>query len=135
MTQLKAGDKAPGFKLLDQHEARRSLADFKGKKLLVYFYPKAMTSGCAVQSVNVSEAQKEFRKLGVEVVGISPDAPDRQKKFDEKKAAAELVMQRSISEMRASLRRSHRFAQSSSPEFMYLITRRLTSRVRGEGRL
>ena len=57
------------------------------------------------------------------------------KKFDEKKAAAELVMQRSISEMRASLRRSHRFAQSSSPEFMYLITRRLTSRVRGEGRL
>jgi peroxiredoxin Q/BCP len=60
------------------------LSDFKGKKLLVYFYPKASTPGCTVQSCNVRDARRDFTKKGVAVVGVSPDKPSAQKKFDDK---------------------------------------------------
>ena len=56
MAQLKAGDKAPAFSLLDQEGSRTSLADFKGRKLLLYFYPKADTPGCTKQACSVRDA-------------------------------------------------------------------------------
>jgi thioredoxin-dependent peroxiredoxin len=84
MTHLKIGDRAPGFSLTDQDENTVALDDFKGTKLLVYFYPKANTPGCTTQSCAVSEALPDLKKAGVAAVGISPDAPDKQKKFDEK---------------------------------------------------
>ena len=84
MTTLAIGKKAPAFKLLDQDEQVVSLKDFAGEKLLVYFYPKANTSGCARQSCAVSQAIPDFKELDVKAVGISPDKPATQKKFDDK---------------------------------------------------
>ncbi len=84
MTTLASGKKAPSFKLLDQDENTVQLKDFAGKKLLVYFYPRANTSGCTRQSCAVSEAMPDLKKLKVAVVGISPDKPASQKKFDDK---------------------------------------------------
>jgi thioredoxin-dependent peroxiredoxin len=84
MPQLKAGDKAPAFSLQDQSGKTVSLAQFKGKKLLVYFYPKANTPGCTIQSCNVRDARPAFAKKGVAVIGVSPDKPGAQQKFDEK---------------------------------------------------
>ena len=83
-TKLKSGHKAPSFTLKDQDGATVKLSNFKGKKLLLYFYPKASTSGCTTQSRNVSEALPELSKLKVAAAGISPDEPKAQKKFDEK---------------------------------------------------
>ncbi len=82
--ELKAGDKAPAFNLLDQNGSKVSLAAYKGRKLLVYFYPKADTPGCTKQSCSVSENLGALRSAGIETVGISPDAPVAQQKFDTK---------------------------------------------------
>jgi thioredoxin-dependent peroxiredoxin len=84
MPQLKPGDKAPAFSLQDQSGKTVSLAQFKGKKLLVYFYPKANTPGCTVQSCSVRDAKPAFAKKGVAVIGVSPDKPGAQQKFDGK---------------------------------------------------
>ena len=84
MAQLKAGDRAPAFSLRDQGGKTVKLASFKGRKVLVYFYPKANTSGCTAQACAVRDAMPDFSKLGVAAVGISPDAPEQQEKFDGK---------------------------------------------------
>lgn len=84
LEKLKPGDKAPGFKLLDQNEKEISLSDYLGKKVLVYFYPKANTPGCTTQSCEVRDSKDEFSGLGVDVIGISPDTPKRQQNFDNK---------------------------------------------------
>ena len=76
MAQLQAGDKAPAFSLNDQDGNRTSLADFKGKKLLLYFYPKADTPGCTLQSCAVRDALPDLAAAGVAAVGISPDGPE-----------------------------------------------------------
>jgi peroxiredoxin Q/BCP len=84
MPQLSAGDKAPLFTLRDQKGARVKLSDFKGQRVVVYFYPKADTPGCTTQSCELRDHRKELTKLGAAVVGISPDTPERQAKFDTK---------------------------------------------------
>ena len=84
MAKLKVGDKAPAFSLLDQEGKEVLLSDFKGKKLLLYFYPKADTPGCTKQACSVRDASKELKKLGDAAIGISPDEPPKQKKFDDK---------------------------------------------------
>ena len=84
MTSLKAGDETPDFKLIDQNGNEVKLEDFRSKKLLVYFYPKADTPGCTKQACNLRDARGELADLGVDVVGISPDAPAKQNKFDDK---------------------------------------------------
>ncbi len=84
MTTLGTGDRAPGFRLKDQKGKTVRLSDFKGRKLLVYFYPKADTPGCTTQSCAVRDARGDFAGLAVDVVGISPDDPGRQRKFDDK---------------------------------------------------
>ena len=82
MAALEPGSNAPSFALMNQDGKKVKLADFKGKKLLVFFYPKASTPGCTKQACSVSASLKDFKKLGVEAVGISPDLPDKQTKFD-----------------------------------------------------
>lgn len=84
MAKLKIGDKAPDFKLLDQHENEVQLKDFRGQPLIVYFYPKADTPGCTTQSCALRDAMPALEKLDAAVVGISPDTPAKQLKFDTK---------------------------------------------------
>jgi len=79
---LSEGQKAPGFSLQDQEGKTVKLSDFKGRKVLLYFYPKADTPGCTTQSCAVRDARQDLKKLSVEVLGLSPDAPEAQKKFD-----------------------------------------------------
>lgn len=83
-TRLKPGDPAPDFRLLDQSEQAVGLSDFRGRKLLVYFYPKADTPGCTTQSCAVRDARDELAGLGIDAVGISPDQPEAQHRFDDK---------------------------------------------------
>ncbi len=82
--KLAEGRKAPEFSLLDQNGKTVKLSDFRGRKVLVYFYPKADTPGCTTQSCAVRDARQDFRSLKVEALGISPDTPEDQKKFDVK---------------------------------------------------
>jgi peroxiredoxin Q/BCP len=84
MTKLEPGDAAPAFALTDQHGNTVALGDYSGRKLLVYFYPEADTPGCTTQSCDLRDHRQEFARLGVDVVGISPDAPDKQLAFDKK---------------------------------------------------
>jgi len=82
MRELQPGDPAPPFSLPDQDGMTVSLADFAGRKLLIYFYPKANTTGCTAQSCAVRDAREDLSGLGVATVGISPDPPKAQKAFD-----------------------------------------------------
>ena len=88
MATLKKGDKAPDFDLIDQDGSHVKLADFKGKKVLLYLYPKADTSGCTKQACSVRDSRQDLQDLGVVALGISPDAVEVQKKFDKKHALA-----------------------------------------------
>ncbi len=81
---LKPGDKAPLFKGVDQDGNKISLTDYKGKKLMVYFYPKDDTPTCTVQACNLRDHFAALRKAGIEVVGVSGDSVDRHKKFETK---------------------------------------------------
>jgi len=81
---LKAGDTAPQFSLPDQDGEQIDLADFQGQKVLVYFYPKAMTPGCTVQACGLRDNMDVLKKAGVEVLGISTDKPEKLSKFAEK---------------------------------------------------
>ncbi|MEJ5254274.1 MAG: thioredoxin-dependent thiol peroxidase [Acidimicrobiales bacterium] len=79
---LAPGDKAPAFTLPDQNGRKVKLSDFEGRKVLVYFYPKADTPGCTAQACGLRDIAGEIGDVAI--VGISPDDPARQKKFDEK---------------------------------------------------
>lgn len=81
MSKLEKNDRAPDFILKDQDENIVKLSDFKGEKLFLYFYPKANTPGCTTQSCNVQASLPDFSRLNVKVLGISPDSPEKQKKF------------------------------------------------------
>ena len=84
MATLRPGDEAPPFDLLDQHGNRVSLADYRGRTLLVYFYPEADTPGCTTQSCSIRDHRADLAGIGTDAVGISPDMPDKQLAFDEK---------------------------------------------------
>ena len=84
MAELTVGKKAPAFTLTDQDGTTVKLSDFAGKKVVVYFYPKADTPGCTQQSCNLRDAMPDLKKLKAVVLGISPDPPAKQKKFDDK---------------------------------------------------
>jgi peroxiredoxin Q/BCP len=84
VAKLEVGDRAPSFALQDQHGNTVRLSQFKGQKLVVYFYPKADTPGCTTQSCEVRDAHPQLKRLKSAVVGVSPDSPARQLKFDDK---------------------------------------------------
>ena len=83
MTKLAAGSTAPAFTLLDADRQRVSLSDFAGGRVIVYFYPAAMTPGCTTQAVDFSAALAELASAGYRVVGISPDTPEKLARFRE----------------------------------------------------
>ena len=86
MNPLKRGENAPHFILPDQHNQSVALTDFKGKKVLVYFYPKALTPGCTTQACNLRDSKAELDKVNVVILGISPDSPQKLANFTDKKA-------------------------------------------------
>jgi peroxiredoxin Q/BCP len=83
-TQLAEGSKAPAFKLPRDGGASVALADFKGRKLVIYFYPKADTPGCTQESIDFSRLRPEFGKAGTEILGVSADPVAAQEKFKKK---------------------------------------------------
>ena len=84
MITLKEGSKAPAFKGKDQDGKTVSLADYKGKKLVLYFYPQDDTPTCTVQACNLRDNYGILKNNGFEVLGISPDEEKKHKKFEDK---------------------------------------------------
>ena len=87
-TRLSAGDPAPAFTLLDADGASVSLSDFEGQRVIVYFYPAAMTPGCTTQAVDFTAAMDDLTAAGLHVLGISPDEPARLAQFREQQSVA-----------------------------------------------
>ena len=81
MTTLKVGDKAPDFKVLDEQGNTVSLADYKGKKLVVFFYPKASTPTCTIEACNLRDNYELLSNDGYEILGVSADSQKRQSNF------------------------------------------------------
>jgi thioredoxin-dependent peroxiredoxin len=81
---LKAGDKAPDFKLAADNGESVSLKDYKGKKVILYFYPKDMTSGCTAEACDFRDNIKKFEKKNTVVIGVSADDTKSHVKFKEK---------------------------------------------------
>ena len=84
MIILKEGKKAPAFKGLDQNGNAISLADVKGKKLILYFYPKDDTPGCTAQACNMRDNYEDLISKGFAIIGVSTDTVQKHKKFEEK---------------------------------------------------
>jgi len=82
--RLEAGDKAPAFSLPDADGNPVSLADYRGRKVIVYFYPAASTPGCTKQACDFRDNLSELGDAGLDVVGISPDKPEKLAKFRDK---------------------------------------------------
>ncbi len=84
MTTLKIGDKAPDFSAVDQDGNTHALKDYKGKKLVVFFYPKANTPGCTNEACDLRDNYERFKANGYELLGVSADTQKAQGKFKEK---------------------------------------------------
>lgn len=84
MTKLKKGDKAPNFSCIDENENLISLSEYKGKKLVLYFYPKDSTPGCTTEACNLRDNYKAMQKAGYEILGVSADTSKKHQKFIEK---------------------------------------------------
>ena len=81
---MNIGDKAPEFLGMDQDGREIKLSDFRGKKLVLYFYPKDMTSGCTAEACSFRDHRDDLLKAGMEVVGVSVDSDQQHRKFTEK---------------------------------------------------
>lgn len=84
MKALEEGDKAPKFEGIIETGEKVSLANYKGQKLVLYFYPKDMTPGCTNQACNLRDEYTELKKAGFEILGVSPDPAERHQKFIDK---------------------------------------------------
>lgn len=89
---LPIGTKAPDFSLPDQNGKMHSLKDYKGRKLILYFYPKDNTSGCTKQACGFSDRYPQFREKGVEILGVSKDSVESHKEFEEKYGLAFTIL-------------------------------------------
>jgi len=78
---LSAGISAPDFSLLDENESTHTLSDFRGRPLLLYFYPKDDTPGCTTEACNFRDDYSAYEKAGVTILGVSPDSPQKHNKF------------------------------------------------------
>ncbi len=81
---LHEGDKAPDFELPTESDDKLKLSGFKGKAVILYFYPKDDTPGCTLEAKDFSKLAPDFRKAGVAVIGLSPDSVERHRKFSKK---------------------------------------------------
>jgi peroxiredoxin len=85
--RLEVGDKAPAFSLPDADGKTVTLSDFKGRKVVVYFYPAASTPGCTKQACAFRDSLADLNNVGIDVVGISPDKPEKLAKFRDEELA------------------------------------------------
>lgn len=84
MTTLQIGDKAPSFSVKNQEGKTITLKDFEGKKIVIFFYPKASTPGCTAEACNLRDHYQHFLSKGYDIVGVSADSERRQKNFSVK---------------------------------------------------
>ena len=84
MTELKPGDQAPDFTAKDEQGNAVSLSDYKGKKLVLFFYPKASTPGCTAEACDLNNNYERFKAAGYDVLGVSADSQRRQANFKSK---------------------------------------------------
>jgi len=84
MTHLKEGDKAPDFTILNEDGENISLKDYRGKKLVLFFYPKDDSPGCTKEACNLRDNYRTLQKMGYNVLGVSPDKPAKHRKFIDK---------------------------------------------------
>lgn len=84
MSKLNTGDKAPDFSVEDQTGTTRSLKDYKGSKLVLFFYPKANTPGCTKEACNLRDNWKKFEEQGYQLLGVSADSKRKQQNFIDK---------------------------------------------------
>lgn len=84
MTQLRPGDQAPNFEVNDEQGNTIKLSDYKGKKLVLFFYPKASTPGCTAEACNLSDNYEQFKSKGYDILGVSADSQKRQSNFKNK---------------------------------------------------
>lgn len=83
-TNLKEGDKAPSFKAINEKGEKVSLSNYKGKKLVLYFYPKDDTPGCTAEACDLRDNYQSFISKGYEILGVSPDSAKKHQKFKDK---------------------------------------------------
>ncbi len=86
MSRLAAGDTAPEFSLTSQDGKTVSLSDYRGRHLVIFFYPAAMTPGCTTEACDFRDSLAGLAEAGYDVVGISPDSPDKLKQFEDKES-------------------------------------------------
>ena len=86
MARLETGDTAPAFTLPSDQGADVSLADYRGRKLVIFFYPAAMTPGCTKEACDFRDSLEPLKQAGYDVIGISPDTPEKLAQFVEKES-------------------------------------------------
>lgn len=84
MKKIEAGQEAPDFEFTDKDGKVKKLSDLRGKKIILYFYPKDNTPGCTAQACNLRDAHTDFRKKGIEVIGVSADSEKKHENFSDK---------------------------------------------------
>jgi thioredoxin-dependent peroxiredoxin len=131
-TDLTAGDKAPDFRLARDGGSTVSLADFKGKKLVLYFYPKADTPGCTIEAKDFSRLNPAFAKVGVVVVGVSADPVKKQDAF---KAKHDLSTPLASDENHEMLEAYGVWAEKSMYGKKYMGINRTTVLIDADGRI
>ncbi len=102
MTELKEGDKAPDFCLLDSDENKVCLRDFRGKWIILYFYPKDNTPGCTIEALDFTRLEKDFKKLDAKVLGVSKDDCESHRKFINKQKLSITLLSDPNTEMQKS---------------------------------
>ena len=129
---LSEGDKAPAFKLPAEGGETVSLASLKGKKVVIYFYPKDDTPGCTKEAIAFNGLKKKFEAAGAVIVGVSPDSPDSHGKFSKKHKLGLTLLS---DELKAMLEAYGVWAEKSMYGRKYMGVERTTFLIDAKGKI
>ncbi len=132
IVKLAVGDKAPAFSMPSDGGGKISLASLKGRKVVVYFYPKDDTSGCTKEAIDFNALKKDFAKLNTEIIGVSPDSVKSHDKF---KAKHELGITLLSDETRSMVEAYGVWVEKSMYGRKYMGVERTTFLIGAEGRI
>ena len=132
MAELSEGDKAPDFDLPTDGGGRTRLKDFRGRKVVVYFYPADDTSGCTLEAIDFTKAAREFANAGTAVIGISPDSADSHDRF---KAKHDLSVALAADPDRRAIEAYGVWAEKNMYGRKYMGVERATFLIDREGRI